>query len=349
MKKILLFILAAASMVACKKTTVDFTYSPTAPRAGQAISFTNASSSGEEWEWTFGDGATSTSKSPTKTYRQPGRYTVTLKVDKKAQWTKSKEITVYDTIPSFVINTPEEDRYIFHDLSMEALVYNPYRLDVKYQWGITGPAYVNLNHSDTLLNLNKLALYFIAPGTATITLDVTMDGVVTHLSQTITIADRATTSVLMATSTNDTLRQRVFGQRYETIRTLDYVEGKALLQLEQDTIQLYNDSLFRVEELSIPGYTPIGFAIANRKMYFRTAEGLFVCTIDGRFIQPICELPVQAICTDAVDNRLYWAVADSVMYMPLIMTDNNHFPDDAIHTLNHQQGVCTIAIDPVLR
>jgi len=32
------------------------------------------------WEWTFGDGGSSTTQSPTYTYRMPGTYTVTLTV-----------------------------------------------------------------------------------------------------------------------------------------------------------------------------------------------------------------------------------------------------------------------------
>ena len=70
-------------MMACKKIDVDFSYSPDQPKAGEKVTFTNLSTGGEEWAWTFGDGGTSTLKSPTYTYKNPGTYTVTLKVDGK--------------------------------------------------------------------------------------------------------------------------------------------------------------------------------------------------------------------------------------------------------------------------
>ena len=72
MKKTYLLLTIICALMACKSNNVDFTYSPEAPRAGQSVSFTNNSSSGEEWSWTYGDGAISTIKSPTHIYKQPG-------------------------------------------------------------------------------------------------------------------------------------------------------------------------------------------------------------------------------------------------------------------------------------
>ena len=102
---------------------MDFTFSPTAPRAGETVRFTNLSSSGEEWEWSFGDGATSTLKSPGHTYKRPGSYLVVLKVDKKNSLRETKEITVYDTIPTFVCE--DSVFYIYEDYAFTANVYNP--------------------------------------------------------------------------------------------------------------------------------------------------------------------------------------------------------------------------------
>ena len=90
------------ALMACKKNSIDFSYSPETPRAGETVTFSNLSTSGEEWEWTFGDGSTATLKSPTHVYKKPGTYRVVLKVDKKTSWTATKEITVFDTVPTFV-------------------------------------------------------------------------------------------------------------------------------------------------------------------------------------------------------------------------------------------------------
>ena len=45
----------AMIIVGCKKVDVNFTYSPSQPKAGQAVKFTNTSSAGEKWSWDFGD------------------------------------------------------------------------------------------------------------------------------------------------------------------------------------------------------------------------------------------------------------------------------------------------------
>ena len=102
MKRIYIVLTLCCALIACKKTEVNFSYSPTEPRAGQAVSFSNLSTGGEEWVWTFGDGSTSSLKSPSYTYKQPGTYTVTLKVDKKSSLVATQQITVYDTVPTFV-------------------------------------------------------------------------------------------------------------------------------------------------------------------------------------------------------------------------------------------------------
>lgn len=54
----------------------DFTYTID----GNTINFTNASTDGASFNWSFGDGTTSTEISPSHTYTTPGTYTVTLTV-----------------------------------------------------------------------------------------------------------------------------------------------------------------------------------------------------------------------------------------------------------------------------
>ena len=80
-KLIILFAASVLMLVGCKKVTVDFTYSPAAPKAGEKVLFSNLSSAGETWNWTFGDNAISQSKNPSKVYKKPGEYLVTLMVD----------------------------------------------------------------------------------------------------------------------------------------------------------------------------------------------------------------------------------------------------------------------------
>jgi PKD repeat protein len=64
----------------------DFSFSPASPLAGQPVGFVDASrGTPSGWSWTFGDASSggansSTTKSPSHTFANPGTYTVTLSV-----------------------------------------------------------------------------------------------------------------------------------------------------------------------------------------------------------------------------------------------------------------------------
>lgn len=61
------------------KPVPDFGFSPTNPRVGEPVQFTDITSNGPTtWSWTFGDGALSTQKNPSHTYSMAGTYTVSL-------------------------------------------------------------------------------------------------------------------------------------------------------------------------------------------------------------------------------------------------------------------------------
>ena len=55
-----------------------FTFSPSSPKTGETITFTNQSTGATSYGWDFGDGTTSTSTNPTKSYSSAGPYTVRL-------------------------------------------------------------------------------------------------------------------------------------------------------------------------------------------------------------------------------------------------------------------------------
>jgi PKD repeat protein len=59
--------------------TPDFTFSPSAPKPGQSVAFSDRTQGGAgTWSWSFGDGSTSTTQNPTKVWGNPGTYSVTL-------------------------------------------------------------------------------------------------------------------------------------------------------------------------------------------------------------------------------------------------------------------------------
>ena len=155
MKKIYILLTICCALIACKKNNVDFSFSPDKPRAGETVYFSNLSDSGEDWEWSFGDGSTSSLKSPSHVYKRPGDYVVVLKVDKKNAWTKTAKITVYDTIPTFVAN--DTVFTIYKDYTFTANVYNPYNYDVNLEWDI--------EEQDTLVKFidKGIVCYFTQP------------------------------------------------------------------------------------------------------------------------------------------------------------------------------------------
>lgn len=341
------------ALMACDKTNVDFGYSPTNPRAGESITFTNLSSSGEEWEWSFGDATTSAVKNPTKIYKQAGTYTVTLKVDSKANRTKTRSITVVDTVPDFSCSIDNADSLglnIYDDVTFTALVYNPYNYKVEYQWSVGSNRLYTLLSETTTEETFKLYFEQASSNPEIIHLAVTLNGVTREVEHTFMVNNVKSPSVLMMTEDSTCLRQHIFGNRAGFVYPLapEDTEGKALLDAMQDTVQTYNDREFKLSELQSIIPTMKGFCIAARKIYFRTDDGLFVANIDGSHPEPIRLGTVLAQCTDSYHNRIYWSVPDSVYFMPLIGSENNKFTTTPT-PLNNMEQVVKITIDPTKR
>lgn len=334
------------ALMACKKVNVDFSYTPSEPRAGEKVQFTNLTTSGEDWSWSFGDGGSSTIKSPTHTYKKPGTYRVLLKVDKKNSLTESKELTVYDTIPTFVASDTVFS--IYEDYTFTANVYNPYNYEMQYFWyspvpetGFEEPRYVI---TDTTMTNSTLHLYFTRPGEAKIGLLVILNDDTTRVEKPFDVQDQPTNSVLMRTLEGD-YRQRIFGKR-----AADYEQDATatpLLDAEQDTMQVYNGHTFTLSEIAtvFPGIE--GFHIANRKIYFRL-EGLWVANIDGANCVQIDSADCYAMTLDSKDSRIYWANESGVWSLPFIGSDNNKFVT-LPSQLNDLQGVIKIAADNDLK
>ncbi|AKB48342.1 cell surface protein [Methanosarcina sp. Kolksee] len=85
------------------KPVAAFSATPTSGNAPLKVQFTDKSTgSPTSWKWTFGDGKTSTVKTPVHTYSKEGKYTVSLTV-KNAAGTNTKTIKNYITVKTVPI------------------------------------------------------------------------------------------------------------------------------------------------------------------------------------------------------------------------------------------------------
>ena len=338
MKKIYILLTICCALIACKKNNVDFSFSPDKPRAGETVYFSNLSDSGEDWEWTFGDGSTSSLKSPSHVYKRPGDYVVVLKVDKKNAWTKTAKVTVYDTVPTFVAS--DTVFYIYKDYTFTANVYNPYNYNMKLEWDI--------EEQDTLVQFttNGIVCYFTQPDdSALIKLHVILNGDTTFVQKKFYIQDRKTNSLLIRTPDMD-YRQRIFGERAEIY--MPDPTATDMLDEEQDTIQTYSGYTFRLSELKETFPALRGFHIASRKIYYRADDGLWVANIDGANPVQIDDEDCFAMTLDTKDSRIYWANAFGVWYMPFVGSDNNKFITTPVR-LNDLDDVTKLKADPNLK
>jgi PKD repeat protein len=88
--------------------SASFTFSPANPLAGDAITFSDRSTGGATgWQWSFGDGTTSTQQNPVKQYSAAGAYTITLTVSRGSERASSSQsISVGASIPVLPPNEP---------------------------------------------------------------------------------------------------------------------------------------------------------------------------------------------------------------------------------------------------
>lgn len=85
-----------------------FTFSPANPLAGDAVTFSDRSTGGaNSWQWSFGDGTSSTQQNPVKTFVAAGAYNVTLIAYRGAEAKSvSQTISVGAKTPALPPNEP---------------------------------------------------------------------------------------------------------------------------------------------------------------------------------------------------------------------------------------------------
>lgn len=312
-------------IIGCKKVNVDFTYSPAAPKAGETVTFTNTSSAGESWHWTFGDNATSLLKNPYKIYKKPGDYVVTLMVDSVKYLTRSKVITVYDTVPTFVTSTDSILHY--QNVTFTANVYNPFNHTLTYDWSLPDNCEIVYGSRSS----KAVIVYFTSACTDSVQLVITQNNTEYVINKQIVVHQTKAPAVIMSTEYGTGVRQRMINDRIEQPNpALD--QDMALLAQTADTVVTFNGKTFYASQLatSLAGFAGLTIQRVQidamaQKWYITTPDGLYVANMDGGSMQLIDADATGAIYLDATRNRLYWASAEGLFAMPLIKSKNNQF------------------------
>lgn len=328
MNKYMMICFALAIMiVGCKKVEVDFTFSPTEPKAGQLVKFSNHSSEGENWSWDFGDKTTSVLKNPHHTFTKPGTYTVTLMVDSAKYNTYSRTITVYDTVPSFVASTDSICHYT--DVVLTANVYNPYGYKLNYAWDLPENCVIT---SGTLTD-KVIIVYFKEYSKKTtdsisIGIHITQNGKDYHRTRNFYVHKTISPSILMMLK-DYTIRRQHLIHGYLEDPIMGDGEDVHMIELATDTIVTFNDSTFYASQMGdiFPDQSinRLQLDAMAQKWYITTPEGLFVANFNGQNITSIDSEASGAIHVDAYRNMIYWATPSGLKAMPLIKSKNNQF------------------------
>lgn len=316
-----------AVCVGCKRVEVDFSYAPSAPRAGQIIAFTNLCTEGEEWLWTFGDNATSLAKNPNHIYKKPGTYLVTLMVDSARHNTHTKQITVYDTIPTFVCSTDSILHY--QDVTFTANVYNPFNHSLTYEW-IVSPNFKMLSQSN---EQSKIYGYFkTQTAQDSVTLRLTLNDKEFLITKHFPVHLTKAPAIVMCKTDHTIIRQRLINDRIEQPSTVTTSEDLYAIEHACDTAVTFNGETFYASQLSnqIPGFANLQVQRVQldamaQKWYITTSDGLWVANFDGSNLVSIDPTATGAIYVDTNRNRLYWASNTGTYAMPLIKSKNNRF------------------------
>ena len=315
----LYILLSGLLMTGCHKVSVEFSYSPTAPKTGEKVTFTNQSQNGEDYTWDFGDNQTTSTKNTTHTYRKAGTYVVTLS-EKKSKKTCRHAVTVTDSIVGIGVSSDEIHRY--DSVTLKAQVWNPFSHEVTYRWILDKHTHLidgGLDEDSIVVHFRHPTDYMQDyPMTVQIGLEVTMDDAVYNAEQAVTVYEKQTWSLLLRTTDGDWY-QPVYPPYYDAVRRMDEAngsvsytaaEGKTLLDGTETSLQATD----RMEQ----------------KVYTGSAEGLTVSNLNGTNKVVLTTDSVGTMVLDSVHQRLFYTTIAGTFAMPLIYTPNNKTKEDAM-------------------
>lgn len=299
----------------CRKVSLEFTYAPLLPLAGDTVRFTNMSSGGEDYIWNFGDNQTSTVKNPTHIYRQAGSYIVTLKANKSDK-SCQHVVTVGTPEPSFA---PTADSlFIFTPDTFVASLWNPYGVAMTYRWTV-GDDVRTITDTDR----DTLVVYFTRKGEHTISLELTEQERTHTIEKTFSVYNLPAPALLMQSS-EQAYYQRMYAIGVEDQHLLDYDRG--------------------VQLLAVASTEPVAIDAIDRKAYRGGDNGLYVCHTNGQDSVCVDARAVYAVTISTSLNRLFYATEQGVYMMPLVHSRNNRFTDIPA-PVNECSGIIRLAVD----
>ena len=317
----------AMIIVGCKKVDVNFTYSPSQPKAGQAVKFTNTSSAGEKWSWDFGDKSNSGIKNPNHTFKKPGDYVVTLMVDSAKYNTRSHVVTVYDTIPTFVASTDSICHYT--DVTFTANVYNPYGYALTYNWELPQSCVLTAG----TLQDRSIIVYFKEYAKSK-TDSVPIKLTITQKDKTYErlynfYVHKTNSPAIVMEMTDYTVKRQHIVNGYIDVPINGDAEDIHMLELYSDTLVTFNGVKFSASNMQsiFPNIAIKRLQIdaMAQKWYITTQEGLFIANFDGQNKVLIDQDATGGLYVDIMRNCLYWASNSGLKAMPLIKSKNNQF------------------------
>ena len=307
-------------IVSCRKHTYDFSYSPSNPRVGEKVTFTNQSDAGESWGWRFGDGGVSMQRNPTHIYTKAGSYAVELMVDSNKSRYISHMIEVLDSIPSIYLAKDTVPQYTL--FTIKASLYNPRSEVVTYEWSVDEEIFVPVSGT---LTSDSIVGYYTEFGTTTeIGLVITVGEKVTTDLRTVTLVDHFAPELIMQAQDGVAWRQRIYEGMYEQAR--HFRGDEHVLDAANDSTATLNGVTYDIHNMPVltdKNVLALQVDAINRKLYVILDDGLYVANANGEYLTQITSTPALTLVVDAERNSLYWSEEDGVWAMQLVTHPQN--------------------------
>ena len=332
-------------IVSCKqKHTYDFSYSPTSPKAGEKVTFTNTSDAGENWVWNFGDGGKSTLKNPTHTYKSAGVYVVEMQADSTKGRVASHAIEVQDSIPTIYVKSDTVAQYT--PVTFRALYYNPSSTKATFEWAMDESLFVLTRGEWTS---DSITGYFTNFGMQTkVSLTITVSGKTHEIDRSLVLTDRVAPSLLMEDGYGVQWRQRIYDGIYEDARL--FRGDETIIEEANDSIAMLNGVVYDIHDMPVlTDYEVHALQVdaVNRKLYMILDDGVYVANANGEALTQIIETEAQTLLIHPEMNAIYWSDSEGVKAMPLVTNPQNTIGEQQlskIHIVNDVTDVIRMLI-----